>query len=250
MLDLRSPLDGIRSPFGVARGWTPASLFGAGAWYDVSDETTVFTDIAGTILASVGDAVARINDKSGNNIHATQAITAARPILRQDVNGNRYLEFDGVDDQLQASANITLQAKAALWVAVAKEASGDDLERIYDSAVGVLAIRYNSGGGLDCALGNFTTGSGRVVASFGNDTSPHVFAYQRDQAGDVATIRADGAIIATDTHDQGAYSYSLQISDRTRMRWYGGVILADQYLDNATALKLDSYLARQSGATI
>ena len=81
----------------------PASLFVSGeqgAWYDPSDLSTMFTDTAGTTPAAVGDPVGRINDKSGNDNHATQETAAARPILRQTVGGLYYLEFDGVDDEL------------------------------------------------------------------------------------------------------------------------------------------------------
>jgi hypothetical protein len=75
-------------------GFSPSALFAngeVGAWYDPSPETT-FTDTAGTTPATVGSAVARINDLSGNGHHATQATTAARPILaRVPANGRRNI---------------------------------------------------------------------------------------------------------------------------------------------------------------
>lgn len=80
--------------------FSPASLFASGedgAWYEPST-TTCFTDTAGTIAAGVGDAVARINDLSGNGNHATQATAAARPLLQQTAGGLYYLAFDGSDD--------------------------------------------------------------------------------------------------------------------------------------------------------
>ena len=83
--------------------FNPASLFTSGeqgAWYDPSDLSTMFTDTAGTTPATVGDSVARINDKSGRGNHATQATVEARPILRQTAGGLHYLHFDGVDDFL------------------------------------------------------------------------------------------------------------------------------------------------------
>jgi hypothetical protein len=83
----------------------PITLFASGeqgAWYDPSDLSTMFTDTAGTTPATVGDSVARINDKSGRGNHATQDIFSRRPILRQDSGGKYYLDFDGVDDGLVA----------------------------------------------------------------------------------------------------------------------------------------------------
>jgi hypothetical protein len=73
-----------------------------GAWYDPSDLSTVWADTAGTTPASVDGAVARIDDKSGNNNHATQATLASRPILRQS-GGLTYLEFDGIDDGMSTA---------------------------------------------------------------------------------------------------------------------------------------------------
>lgn len=93
MREIVSPLDGFRSPFGRISGlggaFDPASLFASGeqgAWYEPST-TTCFTDTAGTTAAGVDDAVARINDLSGNGNHATQGTAAARPILKAAYDG-------------------------------------------------------------------------------------------------------------------------------------------------------------------
>jgi len=71
---------------GIQRGgymFSPASLFTAsepGVIYDASDINTLFQDTAGTQpVTAVGQAVARINDKSGRGNHATQSILASRP---------------------------------------------------------------------------------------------------------------------------------------------------------------------------
>lgn len=77
-----------------------ATLAGAtsnSVWYDPSDLSTVWQDTAGTVPASANDPVARIDDKSGNGHHATQATVGSRPILRTD-GRYAYLEFDGTDD--------------------------------------------------------------------------------------------------------------------------------------------------------
>jgi len=95
----------FNKPAGVAPAFDPATLFAngeIGIWYDPSDLTTMWTDTAGTIQATVGDPVARIDDKSGNGRHATQATLANRPILRQS-GSLYYLEFDGAGDSLTTS---------------------------------------------------------------------------------------------------------------------------------------------------
>ena len=103
----------------VPPAFNPATLFSAGqqgVWYDPSDFTSMFQDVAGTVpVTAVGQAVARINDKSGRGYHATQATAPSRPILRQDANGKYYLEFDGLDDSLSTLAiNFTATNKATL----------------------------------------------------------------------------------------------------------------------------------------
>lgn len=70
--------------------FTPASLFTGGVqgvWYDPSDFSTLFQDSAGTTpVTAVEQPVGRMLDLSGNNNHATQSTSAARPVLSARVN--------------------------------------------------------------------------------------------------------------------------------------------------------------------
>ena len=92
----------------LGASWSPADLFAAsevGVWYDPSDFSTMYQDSAGTIpVTAVGQVVGRINDKSGNGFHATQATTGNKPYLRQDANGMYNLQFDGLDDFMTTAA--------------------------------------------------------------------------------------------------------------------------------------------------
>lgn len=55
---------------------------GNGAWFDPSDLSTLYQDAAGTTpVTAVEQPVGKMLDKSGNNWHATQSITASRPTL-------------------------------------------------------------------------------------------------------------------------------------------------------------------------
>lgn len=85
---------------------TASVLFAAaekGVWYDPSALSTMWTDVAGTTQAAVGDRVARIDDRSGNGCHATQATLANQPYLRQDGTGEYYLEFSNSATQMDAT---------------------------------------------------------------------------------------------------------------------------------------------------
>jgi len=88
---------------GSVPDWTISNLFASGeqgAWYDPSDLSTLWQDVARTIpVIADGDLVAVMDDKSGNGNHLSQAILAKRPLYKA-FGGLHWLEFDGVDDCL------------------------------------------------------------------------------------------------------------------------------------------------------
>lgn len=59
-------------------------------WFDFADISTLFKDTAGTNpVTADGDAIARINDKSGKGYNATQATAGNRPAYKANTrNGN------------------------------------------------------------------------------------------------------------------------------------------------------------------
>ena len=69
-----------------------------GVWYDPSDLSTLFQDVAGTVPVTTNDnPVGKILDKSGNNNHATQTVSAARPLYKTEPS---RLLLDKVDDSI------------------------------------------------------------------------------------------------------------------------------------------------------
>lgn len=102
-----------------------------GVWYDPSDFSTMFQDTSGTIaVTAVGDPVALIRDKSGNNNHAFQTTSNRRPTLGQDANGYYYLNFDGTSSALATnSINFTSSNSMTLFAGVRK---------LTDSSTGII----------------------------------------------------------------------------------------------------------------
>ena len=90
----------------LASSFSPIDLFQnneQGAWYDPSDLTTMFQDIAGTTpVTADGQTVGKILDKSGNDNHAVAPSDAARPLYKTD-GTYHWLQFDGVDDYVQTA---------------------------------------------------------------------------------------------------------------------------------------------------
>ena len=91
--------------------FNPASMFSSGeqgAWYDFDDFGTMFQLSNGTTpVTAVGQPVGRVNDKSGNGKHLTQATAAARPltnnvssVLGMSGASMSRIIYDWVDDAL------------------------------------------------------------------------------------------------------------------------------------------------------
>lgn len=109
--------------------FNPATLFAdgtEGAWYDMSDRSTMFK-VDGTTPAVQGQAVGKILDKSGNGNHLVQTTESKCPILRVDDLGNTCLDFVS-DDGMRTTGNITFgdDSTTAMSVIVAarKESTG------------------------------------------------------------------------------------------------------------------------------
>ena len=99
--------------------FNPLTLFAQGqqgAWYDPSDLATLFQDAAGTIpVTADGDPVGLMLDKSGNDNHAVQSTTAAKPVYRTD-GTLHWLEFDGTDDELATQYMLPLTDSAQSYL--------------------------------------------------------------------------------------------------------------------------------------
>lgn len=109
------------------------SIFATGAQgfaYDPSDLSTLYQDAAGTIpVTAAGQPVGLMKDKSGRNNHASQTVSASRPILQRNATtGAYYLAFDGVDDFLQTnSIDFTATDKVSVFAGVRKLSTVDGL---------------------------------------------------------------------------------------------------------------------------
>lgn len=194
-----------------ATQFSPASLFSSGevgVWYDPSDLSTMFTDTAGTTQASVGQAVARINDKSGNGLNATQATASKRPILRQS-GALYYLEFDGVDDTLVTPTITPGTDKAQLFLGLSHDIAAVSV--IIESSTGsttngTVRIIANSNGSYKCT----SIGTAATSPTTPAHTIPDkcVLTMLSDISAPVVNVRRNGLLEASSTSSQGTGSYA------------------------------------------
>ncbi len=173
----------LTQPLGSgAAAFSPATLFTGGvqgAWYDPSDLSSMWQDSAGTVPAAVDSPVGKINDKSGNGNHATQATTARKPILRQ-AGAVYYLEFDGVDDFTRVTFANTLPVdrlgaiRLDTWVnnRYIFDGGANNEAVLRQGGVTPQLMTDSAGGSVssDLALGVAGVSSERIDATAGNSS--------------------------------------------------------------------------------
>jgi len=104
----------------------PRSIAGLAAWYDAADSSTLFDADTGGALVAANGTVGRWQDKSGNGRHATQAIANNRPQRQVNVfSGRDALTFDGSNDALILSSNVTMSGGASIIVVSRKTNSAN-----------------------------------------------------------------------------------------------------------------------------
>jgi hypothetical protein len=221
---------------GAAPAFDPLSL-SPHLWLDPSDLTTLFQDSAMTTpVTADGDPVGAILDKSGNNLHLTQATAGSRP-LYQTSDGLHWLEFDGVDDWLEHGAvgisqPLELGIAARFLSSTGLRIVGIDGQQIYrDGTLNLYAGTVMAGttlpsNGTDfVATARFNGASSRIAVDNGS--------YSTGNAG-IGNLEFRNQIGA----DQGS-------SDYVNCRIYG-VLAAPALSDDEIAL-LRTYLAAKQG---
>lgn len=93
-----------------------------GAWYDISDISTLFQDSTFTTpVTADGQSVGGVKDKSGNNYHLKQATAGSRPVYRANVGGTPYLEVGNTQFMVSDMTFPYYYAASSLYVGVRAE---------------------------------------------------------------------------------------------------------------------------------
>lgn len=246
--------------------FTPLSLFASGeqgAWYDPSDLSSMNTlsDQTGTVPA-VGDPVGYIADKSGNGNHATQATAAKRPTLGQDVNGNYYLDFDGVDDDLIYSGTLLNSATEVSQYNAAQRQVISGTSIYYRMALHNGGLSSGNNYVLDRHNFDGTHGffvrDGSVTAAASVGTSANFTSYITGQiaASGSQQYRVNGVLEGSGTVTLSSLTTNVLAlgSSGTGVNFWTGVYFGGLVIDRViTAQEItdtESYLAAKSGVTL
>lgn len=191
------------------------SLGEQGFAYDPNDLTTLYQDAAGTVpVTAAGQPVGLMLDKSGRNNHASQTVSASRPILQRNATtGAYYLAFDGVDDFLVTNnIDFTATNKVSLFAGVRK------LSDVGDGMLVESSPDLNSNNGafyLAAPLGaapTYSSGSKGTIrqnaTAFGyNSPISNVIASRISTSLDTNILRVNATQVASSSADQGAGNY-------------------------------------------
>lgn len=257
----------LLSAFSPMRLLNGASAF---AWYDPSDITTLFQDSAGTTpVTTTGQSVARMNDKSGNGIHAIQSgASSLCPTYQVDAGGNPYLAFDGVDDffvtstitpnadKVQVFAGLRKLADTPVGMAVELSSSvlvnNGAFNLAFPGVAGTASARSASRGTINSQAtytdASIAAPSTRILTSLG------------DISGDTTTLRVNGIQVAQNTADQGTgdyLAYPMYIGRRGGLtapfvgNLYGLIVrCSTANLDASLISDAERWMAQRTGVTL
>lgn len=252
---------------GGGAAWSPLELFAAGevgVWFDPSDFSTLFQDSAGTTpVTAVGDPVGRINDKSGNDNHATQATVGKRPLLQQDGAGKYYLDFDGTDDALATGAiDFSAGDEMTICVGVRKEidSTARPIVALRDSPLtnGSFAL---TGPAFSAPTFGYSS-QGTVIASnnVNNATYAAPFLGVVSTRSKISTDYLSGRINAvgvfSSTSNQGTGNYANDAIYIAKIAYYGSYFNGRIYqlivrgAATADPTDVEAYVAGKTGVTL
>ncbi|WP_407473536.1 hypothetical protein [Sulfitobacter sp. PM12] len=250
--------------------YSPEALFAggeAGAWYDPSDTSTLWQDTAGTIpVTADGQSVARMDDKSGNGNHATQATASKQPTYK--TNGSlRWLSFDGVDDGMAVpSFDLTSTDKVNLYAGIERNSAGAKVvvELSSDWFSNTSSFTVSSGTGTSFYVSSSrgtATGSAAQGARWTTEESlPDAAVISADHSisGNLSRIRRNGVYGTNGTASKGAGnfgSYPFYIGARASSSLYFsgkiyGLIVRGSLSTGTEINDAETYLADKSGVTL
>ena len=247
-------------------GLYPASLFAGGtegAWYDPSDLSTLFQDSAGTTpVTASGQPVGLMLDKSGNDNHATQAISAKRPIYTEG-SGLSWLAFDGVGDTMATAAiDFTGTDKVSIFTGTQKDNNTSRMIAEFSSDAGdqagaffmITSSTYGSTSRGDASVSS----NQRVDTNTVSGANTSVITALSDIPADSTIIRRNGSQEGEATGDKGGGNfgnYPLYIGSRNNSLLFlkgklYGLIVPGKLASADEIASTEAYLAAKSGVTL
>jgi len=265
-----------------AGAWTPSLLFSAsqrGAYYDISDMSTLFQDSAGTTpVTATTQPVAKVLDKSGNGYHVTQSnSTSQRPTLQIDGGGNYYLQFSGAQVLYGPATGAVILGTSSMMTCVGFKFDGAGASQaIFGRAYGAAnagrwwGVIRTAGGALQAGYDKDGTNVATVGAA-DTDTSVRVATALFDRSTPTSlSMLINGSsfgtpALTTETSNQSTTTKYFRIgafgdsSDHFNIanseinyltgRFYGGVVVFDT-INTANRNSLQTWMGKKCGLVL
>lgn len=232
-----------------ALGFSPLTLFADGSkqgvWYDPSDKSTLFQDVAGTVpVTKDGDPVALMRDKSGNGNHALAPTSAARPIYKTD-GILHWFKQDGTDDYMKtADFGLTQPVSIAFAMSTTKSPAAF-IDGLINNSGSIIAngraLRLYSGSGDASYYSPLITNNQNHIYDARLSGSNSYVTFDNNPI----TIRPTGTT-AMSGITIGALGNNSAHNDG---RFYGTVVVAAD-LNAADRQAVKQYLAAKAGVTL
>jgi hypothetical protein len=152
-----------------SRTITPDTISGLTGWWDAGDASTLYDATTGGSLVAADGAVARLQDKSGNNRHFTQATSGSRPERKASIkNGLDVLRFNGSSSQMGNTATysqVMALTQSTVFIVASATAVTTNNANIWQNATVLAEPPSGTGHGFAVFRSNNT------VSSFGYDSA-------------------------------------------------------------------------------
>jgi hypothetical protein len=226
------------------------------AWYDAADSSTLYDATSAGSLVSASGTVARWEDKSGNNNHATQATSANRPARSaSQINGRDALFFEY--DSLAASIQFANSGFSVFVVAYTTNL-GDGFSAWVSEFSGTSSGYLQLGmGGDNTYLSISKTGQATSESNVTSPASAAAIAYLSDgiSSGNISVdvfkdgSQASSALTLTSLLSAANVNIGASksgTSDRL-VGYVGEVIIYSEKLSSANRQIVENYLSEKWG---
>jgi hypothetical protein len=191
--------------------WTPAQI-STSLWLDASDAATLFDAVSGGSPVAADGAVARWQDKSGNDRHATQSASGSRGLRKTSIqNSLDVVRLDGTNDFFNLVLTLFRNKSHACAFFVIRESSASSRPLIYasrgDSANFTRSSCYSGTGAAAQVTGGrrLDTDSFRSTGTAAGSSGCVSVLGSWDYSGNVVSQMRNGVVVgSTNTWSSGA----------------------------------------------
>ena len=186
----------------------PTDITGCVLWYDCSDIDTMFTDAGTTNVVNNNDLIYQLNDKSGQNNHATQTTENKRPLYSTNIQNSLSAAYaDGVNDSMVVPSltltnyTVFVSYKYLVRATINVAAAWDNYPA--SPRQGLLIMAFN---GDQMDYEGYVAGTGGLVANTGTPTGNASYSWDLERNGTAITANRNGSALTGLTVGAGAFS--------------------------------------------